>query len=63
MSGWKRKLVSGGGHLVLVNSILSNMVLYMLSFFEVSKGYFKDWTTSVQGSFDREIVRKKVYTA
>jgi hypothetical protein len=33
-SSWKGKLLSLGGRLVLINSVLTNMVLYMnLSFF------------------------------
>jgi hypothetical protein len=33
LSSWKGKLLSLGGRLVLINSVLSNMVLYMISFF------------------------------
>ena len=33
LSSWKGKLLSLGGRLVLMNSVLSNMVLYMISFF------------------------------
>jgi hypothetical protein len=38
LSSWKAKLLSIGGRLVLINSVLSNMVLYMLSFFLLPKG-------------------------
>jgi hypothetical protein len=38
LSSWKGKLLSIGGRLVLINSALSNMVLYMLSFFLLPKG-------------------------
>jgi hypothetical protein len=38
LSSWKGKLLSIGGILVLVNSVLSNVGLYMISFFQVSKG-------------------------
>jgi hypothetical protein len=38
LSSWKGKLLSIGGRLVLINSVLSNMVLYMLSFFLLPKG-------------------------
>ena len=41
LSSWKGKLLSVGGCLVLINSVLSNMVLYMLSFFELTKGLLK----------------------
>jgi hypothetical protein len=37
LSSWKGKLLSIGGRLVLINSVMSNMVLYMLSFFLLPK--------------------------
>jgi hypothetical protein len=33
LSSWNGKLLSLGGRLVLINSVLSNMVLHMISFF------------------------------
>ena len=38
LSSWNGKLLSIGGRLVLINSVLSNMVLYMISFFQLPKG-------------------------
>jgi hypothetical protein len=38
LSSWKGKLLSIGGRLVLLNSVFSNMALYMLSFFLLPKG-------------------------
>jgi hypothetical protein len=40
LSGWKGKLMSvgGGGRLVLINSILTSLAMFMLSFFEVPRG-------------------------
>jgi hypothetical protein len=38
LSSWKGKLLYIGGRLVLINSVMSNMVLYMLSFFLLPKG-------------------------
>jgi hypothetical protein len=38
LSSWKGKLLSLGGRLVLINSVLTNMVLYMISFFLLPKG-------------------------
>ena len=38
LSSWKGKLLSVGGRLVLINSLLTNMLLYMLSFFQITKG-------------------------
>jgi hypothetical protein len=39
LSSWKGKLLSLGGRLVLINSVLTNMVLYMISFFLLPKGF------------------------
>ena len=41
LNSWKDKLLSLGGRLVLINSILTNMVLYMISFFQLLKGVLK----------------------
>ena len=41
LASWKGKLLSLGGRLVLINSVLSNMVLYMISFFQLPKGVLK----------------------
>jgi hypothetical protein len=38
LSSWKGKLMSLGGRLILINSVLTNMVLYMISFFLLPKG-------------------------
>jgi hypothetical protein len=38
LTSWKGKLLSLGGRLVLINSVLTNMVLYMISFFQLPKG-------------------------
>jgi hypothetical protein len=35
ISSWKEKLLSYGGCLVLINSVLSSLPMYMISFFEV----------------------------
>ena len=37
LSGWKGKLLSVGGRLVLINSVLTNMVFYILSFLQLPK--------------------------
>jgi hypothetical protein len=37
LSYWKGKLLSYGGRLVLINSVLSNLAMFMLSFYEVLK--------------------------
>jgi hypothetical protein len=38
LTTWKCKLLSLGGRLVLINLVLTNMVLYMISFFLLPKG-------------------------
>jgi hypothetical protein len=38
LSGWKGKMMSVGGRLVLINSVLTSLAMFMLSFFEVPKG-------------------------
>jgi hypothetical protein len=37
VSCWKGKLLSYGGRLVLINSNLSSLALFILSFFEIPK--------------------------
>ena len=37
LSNWRGKLLSQGGRLVLINSVLRNMVLYMISFYQLPK--------------------------
>jgi hypothetical protein len=38
LSSWKGKLLSWGGSLVLINSVLSSLPMFMLSFFKIPKG-------------------------
>jgi hypothetical protein len=38
LSCWKGKILLYGGCLVLLNSVLSSIVMFMLLFFEVPKG-------------------------
>jgi hypothetical protein len=37
LSSWKGKYLSVGGRLVLINSVLSSLPMFMLSFFEIPK--------------------------
>ena len=39
LSTWKSKLLSYGGRLTFINTVLSNLSIYMLSFF-LNQGYF-----------------------
>jgi hypothetical protein len=38
LSSWKGKMLSSGGRLVLINSVLSSPPMYMMSFFRIPKG-------------------------
>jgi hypothetical protein len=46
---WKRKMLSVRGRLVLLNSVLSSLPMFLLSFFKLPKGvmkkldYFRSW--------------------
>ncbi|WVZ64895.1 hypothetical protein U9M48_014345 [Paspalum notatum var. saurae] len=40
-SNWKGKMLSFGGRLVLLNSVLSSLPMFMLSFFEIPREYFR----------------------
>lgn len=38
---WKAKYLSYGGRLILINSILSSLPMFIMSFFEIPKGVIK----------------------
>ena len=38
LSGWKGKMLTAGGRLVLLNSVLSSLPMFMMSFFEIPRG-------------------------
>jgi hypothetical protein len=38
LSSWKDKLLLSGGRLVLINSVLSSLPIFMMSFFRIPKG-------------------------
>jgi hypothetical protein len=38
LSSWKGKVLSSGGQLVLINSVLSSLPMFMLSLFRIPKG-------------------------
>ncbi|WVZ69828.1 LOW QUALITY PROTEIN: hypothetical protein U9M48_018555 [Paspalum notatum var. saurae] len=52
LSGWKRKITFSRG-LVLINSVLSSLPMFMLSFFAIPKGVLKNWSTSDSASFGK----------
>ena len=41
LSTWKAKFLSSGGRLVLLNSVLSSLPIFMMSFFEIPAGVLK----------------------
>ena len=56
LSCWKAKYLSYGGHLVLLNSVLSNLPMFMMSFFESQKGCSKILIISDQDSFGKALL-------
>jgi hypothetical protein len=43
LSSWKGKMLSSGGRLVLINSVLSSLPMYMMSFFMVLMVPWRNW--------------------
>jgi hypothetical protein len=41
LSTWKAKFLSSGGRLVLLNSVLSSLPIFMMSFFEIPTDILK----------------------
>ena len=41
LASWKGKLLSVGGQLVLINSVLTSLPMFMMCFFELPKGVLK----------------------
>jgi hypothetical protein len=42
LSCWKAKYLSYGGKFVLLNSVISSLPMFMMSFFEIPKGVIKN---------------------
>jgi hypothetical protein len=51
LSSWKGKVLSSGGRLVLINSVLSSLSMFMMSFFRIPKGVWKSLTIIGPDSF------------
>jgi uncharacterized membrane protein YobD (UPF0266 family) len=61
LSRCKGKLLSYGGLLVLINSVLSSLPMYMMSFFEVPKGILKKLDFYLSNFFWQGDNHKKKY--
>jgi hypothetical protein len=59
LSSWKGKYLSVEGRLVLINSVLSSLPMFMLSFFEVPKGVLEKIDYFQSRFFGKVIVRRK----
>jgi hypothetical protein len=61
LSGWKGKHLSYEGRLVLNNSILSSLPMFMMSFFEVPRGVLKKIEYFRSKFFGKMMSTKKKY--
>jgi hypothetical protein len=59
LSYWKGKLLSYGGRLILINSVLSNLAMLMLSFYEVHKEVLHKLDFYRSRFFDRGMIIKR----
>jgi hypothetical protein len=59
LSSWKGKYLSVGGRLVLINSVLSSLPMFMLSFFEIPKGCLKGLIILDQDSFGNKTTKRR----
>jgi hypothetical protein len=48
LSTWKGKLMYVGGHLVLINFVLTGLVMFMLSFLRYLMAYLKNRLLSIE---------------
>ena len=62
LSGWRSKMLSVGGRLVLINSVLSSLPMFMMSFFEIPRGILKkNWIILDLGSFGKAMnIRRNI---
>jgi hypothetical protein len=61
LSSWKGKLMFVGGRLVLINSILTSLTIFMLSFFEVLGVYSREWIIfGLNSSGKVKIIRRNI---
>jgi hypothetical protein len=60
LSGWKGKHLLYGGRLVLINSILSSLPMFIISFFEVLRGVLKRLNILDQGFLTKWWAQKEI---
>jgi hypothetical protein len=53
LSSWQGRFLSLGGRLVLINSSLTNVPLYMLSLYKCPKGVLKKWIYLGKGYYGK----------
>jgi hypothetical protein len=53
LSDWKSKMLSVGGRLLVINSVLSSLPMSMMSFFEIPRGLLKNWIILDLGFSDK----------
>jgi hypothetical protein len=53
LNSWKGKLVSVGGQLVLISSVLTSLAMFMLSFFKSLGKFWREYTTFDLGYFGK----------
>jgi hypothetical protein len=62
LSCWKAKYLSYGGRLVLLNSVLSSLPMFMMSFFKIPKGVLKTSIISDQDFSGKALLKIQVQT-
>jgi hypothetical protein len=62
LSCWKAKYLSYGGRLVLLNSVLSSLPMFMMSFFEIPKGVLKNLEIISDQDFSGKALLKNTST-
>jgi hypothetical protein len=62
LSCWKAKYLSYGGRLVLLNSVLSSLPMFMMFFFKIPKGVLKTSIISDQDFSGKALLKIQVQT-
>jgi hypothetical protein len=59
LSSWRAEHLSTGGRLTLINSVLSSLPIYMMSFFAVPKGVLKKLDYFISSFFFGKVTTKE----